>query len=79
MDKHFAYGLDVGQAAPVAGMERSPSLVLLDAEIVRRFALFYFDIVARMPSARFSHRFPLSGWKMRRLTKSLVGCRVAYY
>jgi hypothetical protein len=79
LDKHFAYGLDVGQAAPVAGIERSPSLVLLVAEIVRRFALFCFDIVARMPSARFSHRFLLSGWKMRRLTKSLVGCRVAYY
>jgi hypothetical protein len=72
LDKHFAYGLDVGQAAPVAGIERTPSLVLLVAEIVRRFALF-FDIVARMPSARFSHSFLLSGCKMRRLTKSLVG------
>ena len=79
MDKDSACGFDVGQAAPVAGIERSPSLVLLDAEIVRRFALYSFDVVARMPSARFSHRFLLSGWKVRRQTKSLVGCRIAYY
>jgi hypothetical protein len=79
LDKDSAYDLDVGQAAPVAGIERTPSLVLLVAEAVPRFTLFQLDIVARMPSARFSHRFLLSGWKMRRLIKSLVGCRVAYY
>jgi hypothetical protein len=79
LDKDSAYDLDVGQAAPVAGIERTPSLVLLVTETVRRFSMFCFDIVARMPSARFSHRILLSGWKMRRPTKSLVGCRVAYY
>jgi hypothetical protein len=79
LDKDSAYALDVGQAVPVAGIERTPSLVLLVAEIVRRFTSFCFDIVARMPSARFSHRFLLSGWKMRRITKSLVVCKVAYY
>jgi hypothetical protein len=61
LGRHSAYGLDVGQAAAVAGIERSPSLVLLVEDILQCLALFCVDAVARMPSARFSHR-PSSEW-----------------
>ncbi len=74
-----AYELDVGQAVPAAGIERTPSLVLLVSEIVRLCACCCFDILARIPSARFNHTFFPSGWKIRRSTESLVGLKDAYY
>lgn len=51
MDRHSAYDLGVVQAAPVAGIERTPSLVLLVEEILLDYspALFRLYAVARMP------------------------------
>ena len=74
-----AYGFDVGQAAPVAGIERTPSLVLLVAEIVRLFAWYTFDVCRADAFSALQPQVSCKWLDMRRPTKSLVGCRFAYY